>query len=163
MKTIIGIFGLIQVHVEGGVLGIRKFVGITQCFESGLCGKFYIISGIIILLYFSFAVLLVISSEPGDDKKQGILTMIGLFLMLCAFSSLIIISKISIIFFLLLLGGATILWAAVQYDKKTESKKRSTKSFREYSCCFSYHQTQRTAILSLARGPLFKSTSMVGF
>ena len=128
MKTIIGIFGFIQVYVEGGVLGIRKFVGITQCFEGDLfgttrCGKFYIISGIIILLYFSFAVLLVITAEPGDDKKQGILTMIGLFLMLCAFSSLIIISKISIIFFLLLLGGATILWAAVQYDKKTESKK----------------------------------------
>ena len=123
MKTIIVILTWLHLHLEGGILGFRKFVGITQCFESNLCGKFYIISGITILLFFGFSFLFVSDAKTGDDKKLAVQWLIGLFLFFCSFLSIIILSKISIIFFLLLLGGGTIAWAATQYDKKTESKK----------------------------------------
>ena len=123
MKTIFAVLAWLHVHLEGGILGIRKFVGITQCFESNLCGKFYIISGITILLFFGLFFLLVNVAETGDEKKGTALMMIGLFLLFCSFFSIIVLTKISIIFFLLLLGGGTIAWAATQYDKKTESKK----------------------------------------
>ena len=104
MKTIIGIFGLIQVHVEGGVLGIRKFVGITQCFESDLCGKFYIIVGLISLAFIIYNIYSYRKPNNEKNKKELIIEIIMTPLFIITFTSMLYsIVKFSTFFILLMI------------------------------------------------------------
>ena len=121
MKTILVILAWLHLRLDEGILGFRKFLGITQCFESNLCGKFYIISGIIVLLFFGFSFLILSDAKSRDDKKAAVQWLIGLFLLFCSFSSIIILSKIGIIFFLLFLGGVTLVVSS-NYDGKNDKK-----------------------------------------